>query len=313
MEYLADTNIYRGLVRGLSLEEVKLLAFKIRRKEAEKGHKAGFPIVVAMELIRHLKLGDPHFDECFKALCLLFDHSKNYIASENKYSGTLYPPMNVVLPKFFFNANGEYFKLYSTIIRLTHDITENYNIKNVDKFQEQIRIIGEQVLFEKKEIKDNYENFLKSINDDVLDWEYFKNNKPDRKEWFKNLHSGKMTFLVAEGFMQRAYSIMKIKYERNEENFKLLADFYDKFYPAIAMNELLLKEIGNGTLSLENLEDKKWNTINDISIMFGILFFPDVEHKLLLTEDKNIIKYFKENGMGNKILSLEDFKTLLEL
>lgn len=313
MEYLADTNIYRNLVRGLSLEEVKKLASKIRRKEAEKGYKAGLPIVVAMELIRHLKPNDPHFDECFKALCLLFDHSKNYIASENKYSGTFYPPINVVLPKFFFNENGEYLKLYSSIIQLTHDITENYNVNNVEKFKEQIRIVGEQVQFEKKEIKDNYESYLKSINDDVLDWEYYKNNKPKRTEWFKNLHSGKMTFLVAEGFMQRAFSIAKKKYERNDENFRLLADFYDKFYPAIAMNELLLKEVGNGTLSLENLEDKKWNTINDISIMFGILFFSDAEIKVLITEEKNIKKYLKDNGMGNKIIDLNEFKTMLEL
>lgn len=314
MEYLLDTNIYRNLVHGLTFDEVKLLGLKMRRKEQEMGTKAGFPIVVAMELISHLTDGDPSFDDCFKALCLLFDHTKNYNPKENTYSGTFYPPINVVLPKYFFNNNGPFIDLYKTIIQLTYDITERYDSRNTKRLVEKITIVKEQVIFEKKEIRDNFENFLKSINDDTTDWEYFKKNKPERKEWFKNLKTGKTTFLVSEGFMIRAYNIVEEKYERNDETFEKLTKFYDEFFPALAMNELLLEQLGSGTSSLDDVEDKKWNTINDISIMFAILFNEkNGQKKVLVTEDKNIQYYFVESGMSDKIMSLESFKKLLDI
>lgn len=315
MEYLLDTNIYRNLVHGLTFDEVKLLGLKMRRKEEQLGTRAGFPIVVAMELISHLTEGDPAFDDCFKALCLLFDHSKNYNAEENTYSGTFYPPINVVLPKYFFNNNGPFVELYKTIIQLTHDITERYDSRNTKRLVEKITIVKEQVIFEKKEIRDNFENFLKSINDDTTDWEFFKNNKPERKEWYKNLKNGKTTFLVSEGFMQRAYHIVGANYERSDETFEKLVKFYDEFFPALAMNELLLDQLGGGgAASLRDAEDKKWNTINDISIMFAILFDEKKDvNKILVTEDKNIRKYFVEGGMPDKIMSFEDFKKLLEI
>ncbi len=314
MEYLIDTNIYRNLVRGLSLDEVKLLSSKIKKSENKTGTKAGFPIVVAMELISHLTEGDQHFDECFKALCLLFDHSKNYDAKENRYSGTFYPPVNVVLPKYFFNNNGPFIELYKTVIQLTHDITERYDSQNTLRLRSKITAVKEQVIFEKKEIRDNFKNYIESINDDVLDWEYFKKNKPERKEWFKNLKTGKTTFLVSEGFMIRAYNIVGEKYERNDETFEKLTKFYDEFFPALAMNELLLEQLGSGTSSLDDVEDKKWNTINDISIMFAILFNEkNGQKKVLVTEDKNIQYYFVESGMSDKIMSLESFKKLLDI
>ena len=45
MEYLGDTNIYRNLVRGLSISEVKKLAEEISAKEIESDIKSGVSIV----------------------------------------------------------------------------------------------------------------------------------------------------------------------------------------------------------------------------------------------------------------------------
>jgi len=308
MEYLGDTNIYRNLVRGLSLTDVKKLAEEIDAKEIESDIKSGVSIVVAMELISHLQQDDLNFDECYKALCLLYHHSKKKNIQRQKYTGTFYPPLDVVLTSYFFNENTQYLRMYSQVLDLTVLLTENYDIKNVDSYPKQIETVKEQLIFDKDEIRTNYENYLKSINEDVPDWEYFKKNKTHRREWFKTLRSGKTSFLVAEGLMIRAFILTDRTYNRTEENFEKLIDFINQFYPAILMNELILEQLGHGNILLGNVEDGKWNTINDMSIMFGMLLFSDRDNKVLVTEDKAIRKCLNDNGMGNKLLNLSEFE-----
>jgi len=308
MEYLGDTNIYRNLVRGLNIAEVEKLAEVISEKETQEGIKSGLSIVVAMELISHLQNDDPHFDECFKALCLLYHHSKKINIQEQEYTGTFYPPLNVVLTKYFFDENTQYLRMYSQVLDLTVELTKNFDVNNINSYSEQIETVKKQLLFEKDEIRTNYESYLKSLNEDVPDWEYFKKNKTERKEWFKTLKNGKTSFLVAEGLMIRAFNLMDREYKRTQENFEKLIDFINQFYPAILMNELILEQLGHGTLSLGDVEDGKWNTINDMSIMFGMLFFSDRDNKVLVTEDKVIRTSLDDNGMGYKLLSLSEFE-----
>ena len=308
MEYLGDTNIYRNLVRGLSISEVKKLAEEISAKEIESDIKSGVSIVVAMELINHLQTDDLNCDECYKALCLLYHHSKKINLEKQKYSGTFYPPIDVVLTSYFFNENTQYLRMYSQVLDLTVLLTEKYDINNINSYTKQIETVKKQLIFDKDEIRTNYENYIKSLNEDIPDWEYFKKNKTHRREWFKTLQSGKTSFLVAEGLMIRAFNLTDRSYSRTEENFEKLVEFINHFYPAILMNELILEQLGHGNILLGDVEDVKWNTINDMSIMFGMLLFSDRDNKVLVTEDKAIRKCLNDNGMGNKLLSLDEFK-----
>lgn len=313
MEYLADTNIYRNLVRGLNIDQVKNLAALISEKENAKEIKSGLSIVVAMELISHLNPNDKAVEECFMALCLLFHHTKKVDTLENKCTGKFYPPLNVVLTKFFFNEDTEYLNMYARVLDLTMKITENFNIINIYSYSKEIDTVVSQIFFEKNEIKINFENYLKSLNKDVADWEYFKKNKTERREWFKILKNGKTLFFVAESLMIRAFNLTNREYRRNEANYKKLLEFIEQFFPAILMNNLILEQIGHGTISLGDIKDEKWNTINDISIMFGMLIFSDRDNKVLVTEDIDIRTCMIENDMENRVLSLSQFKNIIEI
>jgi hypothetical protein len=301
MEYLGDTNIYRNLVRELSITDVKKLAEAINAKEIESDIKSGVSIVVAMELISHLQQNDLNFNECYKALCLLYHHSK-------KNTGTFYPPIDIVLTSYFFNENTQYLRMYGQVLDLTVLLTDNYNVRNIDSYSKQIETIKKQLIYDKDEIRTNYGNYLKSLNEDVLDWEYFKKNKTHRREWFKTLQSGKTSFLFAEGLMIRAFSLTDRAYSRTEDNFEKLIDFINQFYPAILINELILEQLGHGNIFLGDIQDAKWNTINDMSIMFGMLLFSERDNKVLVTEDKAIRKCLNDNGMENKLMSLSEFE-----
>lgn len=308
MEYFLDTNIYRNLVRGLTKKEVFELSLKMKLQEKKLGISAGFPIVVAMELINHLRTDDPHCDECFKALCLLFNHSKNLSIESGNLQGTFFPPLNVILPKYFFNEDGPFLNIYKTIIPLTMELVKDFDINNIKRSKKEIAAVTEQLLSEKKEIFDNLANYLKSINGGNLDWEYFKNNKKEREKWFREMKTGKTFAFLAEGFMIRAYSITGREFKKNSENFAQYREFHEAFFPALAMTSIILMQVGHGTLAISDVKDHRWNTVTDISMMFGALYNSNLKNIVFVTEEKKMHEFFNLNNMENNIIGLQEYK-----
>ena len=311
MMHFLDTNIYRNLVREVDISDIQTLAERIRKAESEQDITTGIPIVVAMELIRHLDPTDPNCQECFKALCLLFDHTKNFDAQRNTFHGTFFPPLNVILPKYFFDENGPFLEIYKVIISLTRDLTDHHDIGNIERFQQQINTVGEQLLFEKQEIYDNMTQYLREQNNGTLDWAFFAKNKKEREALFRSLRKGTAINDIAEGFMQRAFSIAEKKYERNDENWGKFLDFYEHYYPAIAMSSLLITQIGHGTTALSDITDHRWNTVSDISMMFGALYNADIKEIVFITEEKKMHEFFALNSMDKHIDNLQGFKARL--
>ena len=313
MKYFLDTNIYRNLSREIHLNDVPTLAEKLQNQQINIGVESGFPIVVAMELIQHLEITDPEREECFKALCILFSHCSKINSTKNTFYGSFFPPLNVILPKYFFNETGPFMEAYNVVIGLTKDLTVNYNIDNIKKFQNEIKAVRDQNLFEKKELYNNIIKYLKMLNGGKLDWQYFSKNKPERKEWFREMQTGKYFAFLAEGLMKRAYLIMDKKYKRTNKNFKLFSKFHNEFYPAIAMTSIILEQIGHGTLAISNPHDHRWNTVQDISMMFGAIFNSKRDNIIFVTEEKKMHLFFKMNNMQNQILSLSEFKNRFSL
>ena len=306
MEYLFDTNIYRNLVRTLSLDEIPNYVEELKIKEDARDIKAGFSIVVAMELIKHLEKEDPMAEECFKALCLLVFHTQRYNQETNSFSGKFYPPLNVVLTKHFFETDSIYLNLYFQVLDTAHNLTYNYESSNCQSLQNEILAIKSQVLFEKQQLKSNIENFISSLNQGKLDWKYFKSNNRERKKWFNSLNTGRSTYLIAFALMKRAYQIMEVEIFRPDAEEKFNS-FYNQYYPALLMNELLLEQIGHGTEALSDINDKRWNTINDVSIMFGMLYRSDELDKVLVTEEDKIRECFQMLGQGRRAINLNEF------
>ncbi len=313
MQYFLDTNIYRNLVRVLSLKEVYELSLKIKMQEKNLGFSSGFPIVVAMELINHMRRDDPHYEECFKALCLLFNHSKNVNPDSGNLQGTFFPPLNVVLPKYFFNEDGPFLDIYKVIISLTMNIVENFDINNIDKYKKEIDAVSEQLLFEKKEIHEALENHLTDINDGNLDWEYFKHNKKERDRWFREMKTGKTFAFLAEGFMERAHLITGREYKRTDENFKQFKEFHETFFPAIAMTSIILIQVGHSTSSIANVRNHRWNTVSDISMMFGALYNSKIKNIIFVTEEKKMHEFFNLNNMHDNIIGLNEYKKRMDI
>lgn len=307
MEHILDTNIYRNLVKDQSFFEVERLAVKIRNNETNLSNSIGIPIVVAMELISRLVIGDRALVESFKALCVLF-----HASSESSTSGKYYPPLDVILPKYFFNDLGPSHKSYQLVIPIAKELTENYDLQNVFRLQDKVKVIKAQIEFEKNEIRENLGNYLKSINEGKLDWEIFKTAKLARRKLFADLSDGKAIFYVALGMMERGYWIVGKELEQNQENWDKLREFHNKFYPAFAMMSSILLPVAHGN-SLANPHDIKWNSIPDISLMVTAIYFSEVKGAILITEEVKMHEFYKANDMEDRIMNLKNFKNLVNI
>ncbi len=187
----------------------------------------------------------------------------------------------------------------------------NIEAKTEDVINNSIQTVRDQIEFEKREIRDNYEDYLKSINNGDADWAFFKSNKQLRRQYFERLKIGRFSFLVAQSFIDRAYNIAEQKIEKNDEYYDAVIKFMREFCPALVMNELLLENVGHGVEAIKNLADKRWNTIIDISLIFGALFNPRNVDRRIVTEEDNIHKAFSSCGFNKKILNLTQAKEVL--
>lgn len=314
MDLVLDTNIYRNLIRGLNDAEVFELQLTIKQKCSEKGIKLLFPINSAMELIAHFN--DDHEgerNECRRALRLLVNLSTNYTSTSLNVD--FIPGLNGILERYVVETANTHSKVYATVITAAQKLVGNTKIEEGDDMEKDVKTIKAQIEFEKKEIRDNYEDYLKSINNGEADWTYFhdKERKAERLKFFAKLRNGTFSFLVAQSMYDRANNLVGMKIEKNQDYLDALLAFMTTFAPALLMNELLLKNIGNGTAAIEEVADGRWNTVIDISLIFGALFNTSQRDQRLVTEEKNIQKAYEECGMQDKIMTLEAFKQALQL
>lgn len=308
MNFIFDTNAYRNLVRGLNMEQVRALALTLKEAENATGHTSTSSTVVTMELIKHLEETDPFRDECFLALCLQFLHTSNVDPKNQRRTGNFLPPMNIILANFFFNDNSKYFALYQKVTDLFLKIAKDQDVSVLANYADEIWIVGRQIIFEKNEFRKNVESWLASMNNGEIDWGYFAENDAERREFYTRYHRGDFIRLLGISLMFRAYQVMD-KTEVDMEADGKLEGFIDQFRAAILMNQNLLDKIGAGA-KLQDVNDPRWNTLNDVQIMFAMLFKAD---GVLVTEEKAIKQSAITAGVGDRVLTLAEYKAIAGL
>lgn len=176
MDLVLDTNIYRNLVRKQNDDQIHHLAETIKGKAIKQNIKIFFPINSAMELISHFIDEDENErTECRKALKLLVFLSTTY--SSTHIHVDFVPPLNAILERYFHGQENTYAKMYSNVITLAQMLIGNIYPESEEVMNGNVQTVKNQIEFEKQEIRDNYEEYLKSINNGEADWTYFKDKK----------------------------------------------------------------------------------------------------------------------------------------
>lgn len=309
MEFILDTNAYRNLVEGLDFPEVYRLAKTLKSAEDKAGHTTALSIVVSMELIQHLLDGDAAKERCYKALCLQWYHTRRLDFKRTNLTGSFYPPMNIILAQIFFDNNSRYFPLYMKVLELVVELTKALDINLTTANGEHIKVVKKQVEFEKSEFKENVEDFLRSLNHGELNWKIISTNKERKKEFFDKLKNGDMEVLLGLGLLARAHQVMDKEDMDAAANSRFLK-FTEDYRAALIMSAKILTSIGNGA-ELADIDDQRWNTLNDVQILFGLLYYREGIEKKLVTNDNAIKDSCTKAGIGNSVITIEQYKDLL--
>ena len=265
-----------------------------------------------MELISHFNdENELERNECRSALYLLVELSTTF--SSTHLHVDFVPPLNAILERYFGSAEDVHAKMYSTVITVAQMLIGNISAKSEPEMNKYIDTVKGQIEFEKQGIRDNYEDYLKSINKGDADWAFYKQDKKLRADYFNSLKIGKLSFLVAQSLVDRAYNIIGHPVDKNKKYLDIVIKFMQDYCPALVMNELLLENIGNGVVAIQDVRDKRWNTIIDISLIFGALYNPNAIERKLVTEERHIHTGYQECAFHDKIITLTQFRELLEL
>lgn len=312
MEFIFDTNAYRTIVHNISIGEVISLSKKFNRYERNNGHTSAVSTVVLMELIQHLTDEDPAREVCYKALVFAFFHTSRFDPVSEDTVGSYYPPMNIILAQIFFDNNSKYKKLYDRVISLFLELVEDVDLEKCKVHEKDIKAVRAQIIFEKEEIRNNVETFLSSLNNGILDWKYINTNKDERDRFFSKLHNGDMSILLANALMLRAHQIMDADEIIPDAELKLKA-FIKTYEAALNMNLTLMQSIGNGA-NLQDVTDKRWNTLNDVQIMFALLYLKnDSDEKALVTEEVKIKESAENAGISERVINIDKYLELIKL
>jgi hypothetical protein len=74
------------------------------------------------------------------------------------------PPLDSVLAYYVFGTEEKYTKMYSNVITLAQKIVGNVPLAEGDDIEINTDLVKNQLNFEKKGIRDNYEGYLKHLN-----------------------------------------------------------------------------------------------------------------------------------------------------
>jgi hypothetical protein len=89
--------------------------------------------------------------------------------------------------------------------------------------------------------------------------------------------------------------------------------FKEIYMPAINIFLELLDKVYNSVQAISDDTDEKWNTLNDMQILFGLLYESNIKNKILVTNEKMIKRVCVESGIGDNVITLDEYLKLIGL
>ncbi|MES2328166.1 MAG: hypothetical protein V4539_01100 [Bacteroidota bacterium] len=289
--FLHDTNALRILAQDQYFASLIPLARELRMRESKKDAESHMNVLVTMELLRHMDETDPHYIACLRALIL-----QNHLTRHSKPSGgesiDFIPPWNPLLTQHFFGKNSDFMKYYYRIVEIAAHAAENADTDDWKKDSKDIKIIGDQLLHDRTEIKNNFEDLIKYMNDGNVDWAFHEKDLPIRKKFVQEIKNGKMIFAMAMGMLRRAHAVLELPFVQPGLEQKM-DKFLQYYLPMLQMSNLLMKKFIGGFPSLADPLNKAWNTLNDMQFLAGACYVAHRERDndvrvVIVTDDKGI-------------------------
>lgn len=296
---ILDTHVYRKIgrivFRKLNEEERNMYFHNWRQNEKENGLEGCSSLLVAMELISHLKdKEDPAYEDCKNAIKVLARHSPN----------NFIPPPDIYFSKIFFDFESiETNNFCSVLGDIISEIANNeppYSEKTETAIRESSEMLERLEELMLTAIKQGVAPTNPDGNDKNLFKEKSQQNK-ERKRKLRNTLKKEEKYIEhqAKSFIQRIAEFCSIQLS------DISATKYNELILFLTENHsspfLLIREINEQLLQPEYKLEKKVNDLTDILILFGA---NQSENRFLVSAEKKIIKC----GKGNVITEEEYLK-----
>ncbi len=319
MQFIFDTNYYRGIVFGKELLDIQKKLFEQKDRERLKGHEILFPNIVAIELISHLKSGDNALRVCYTALHFLANHCNRNGA--NKFKGTYMPTYEDLISFYFFQTPSDQFGIVNrNLNKYANDIGGVYNIANTFDYRDVIKEISEFKKFGINNLISNIEkHYLPAIHPNkISDKDIFNKNAEVKEEFERAYKVGdyhKWWGLVFLSMAMQDKKIEKIKLTKEEFQHGFLNDFkvsIDFFVNHVWRKVADTKKV-EYFYSPETDGKKRWNSYYDMQLIFATEFENyKNRNTILVTTERKIQEAFAKMGKENLVISPGEYQELLE-
>lgn len=278
---------------------------KINCFEQKKHGKIYFPIISAIELIKHLDSEDKAKHVCQGALYLLMNNCSITQERHIEVMPYIFRILSCYLGKNIYDPLDNY------VIEVCNSIVkEGASVKSVSLKIESIKKRTDDIIETIiNNIKEYYiPGFLSNEN---MEWEeVLKNHRKDfhRKLQSDFYHTGIAIALIrsiptCERLLENPMTINKFK-----NDFPVSIDFFVQNIWRLLITD---KEASRKILCLERDRMNKhplWNSFYDMQLIFGTEYFNICNnHTIFVTEEKKIRKMFIDKGKGEYVINLKEY------
>jgi hypothetical protein len=215
-----DTNSYRNLIRGTSIEDIKASIAQLKEREASKNIMGLATPVVGLELLANLSGPGKslHYDDCLKALIAMANHC--YVKTENSIHLAPHPYLHIT--RNFFDVAPPAIELISrNMAGVIGDFKEDY-LKAVEGHQlnETFTKLKGYIDNEEPRWISEVESYVEGAHREVLKLDPSIEPKDLRTKMLEFIDSGLFVPMISMAIIFAIARSLKIKMTGNEHAVK---------------------------------------------------------------------------------------------
>lgn len=298
-----DSNAYRNLCEGLTIEQARERGRRIAAREAETGRRALCHPYVAAELLAHL--ADPNdraLTRCHNAIAALAHHCGG------DEGVRFIPPPELQLGRSYYGAEDE--RAEQWLQRLGPFCMSIGQIDDPAEFSDALRedlvgIANGVAKTEAQFIQDMFDHIVKAANPAATTWEMVE-NKETRRAILKLIDSDEALVFLARGEIGRVQKQLNAP-ETSEGLNEKAADLAHRFpVPLRFYREVVRRIVTTGS---DLTKKKRANAIWDKEIAFYLGDTPveGVGPVRLVTDDTMIVEIAGQAGVGGRVDRIGDY------
>jgi len=296
-----DTNSYRYLAREIPDKQILDLN-KIEKKNSITSLGSHY---VAFELISHLSdKTDPHFENCYQALNLLYKHIKydknlHFIANAEAILCKL---LYKELPPYTDEVNHRLVNLIYKIISDKNNLQDKIIHKEVSRIEQELNEIEERFLDELRR------SIIKRIKPNSEKWNSIKEDSDLRKRALTFLNSKNQDYYTAYSNVIKAANALEIR-ESYLETHKKVLWVKSIFKVQLEFYRLILKKIWIDGANADKGSRRNWIWDLHIILCLGNNLLFNEKEVYLITSDGEILEAASNAGADKYVLKLEEYLT----